>query len=466
MSFLKKSISGFFEQHKRFSKLKHFQRNMKRNLTNLFKITLTFATWFYLYFFFMPSKSLLFLFLLFFSVSIFAQSGNSPYSRVGLGDLADRASIYNLGMGGLGISNFNVAYINLKNPALIAHNTLTTFEAAYYFEAKRLETQNATQNNQGGNLANLSFLFPLRKDWTMGVGLVPYSTVNYQNISEEKLSLSPSFVQYTYKGTGGVTQVYMSHGVRILKKINVGVQLNYNFGAIRYESQSQIVDNRNLYVVELLNRLNFSDLSIRTGLSLRQKIKGNVFVNVGFVSDLAKNMNVQEYLAGQRKVNDAVISADTIPNQALSYYIPPSYEFGISIDRPFNFTVGLDYKIQDWSKYKGKSPVGALGNSHKWTLGAEWIPNANAVTGYLNRVSYRIGFSYSLTPIIINGVQLEERQASFGMSLPVRGFSSFNFAAIGGQRGVIDKGLIRETYFKLIFGVTINDRWFEKRKIY
>ncbi len=424
------------------------------------------CAWFYLYLFVMPQKPIIFLFLLLFSVSIFAQSGNSPYSRVGLGDLADRASIYNLGMGGLGISNFNVAYINLRNPALIAHNTLTTFEAAYYFQAKRLETQNATQNNQGGNLANLSFLFPLRKDWTMGIGLLPYSTVNYQNISEEKLPLSPSFVQYTYKGTGGVSQVYMAHGVRILKKLNLGIQLNYNFGAIRYESQSQVVDNKNIYVVELLNRLNFSDLSLRTGLSFRQKIKGNTFVNIGFVSDLAKNMNVQEYLAGQRKFNDAVVSADTIPNKGLSYYIPPSYEFGISIDRPFNFTVGVDYKMQDWSKYKGQSAIGSLANSYKWTFGAEWIPNANAVTGYLDRVSYRIGFSYALSPIMLNGIQLEESQASLGMSLPVRGFSSFNFAAIGGRRGVIDKGLIKETYFKFIFGVTINDRWFEKRKIY
>lgn len=440
---------------------------MKRKLTNLFEISLTFVAWFYLYFFFMPQKPLLFLFLVLFSFSVFAQSGNSPYSRVGLGDLADRASIYNLGMGGLGVSNFNVAYINLKNPALIAHNTLTAFEAAYYFQAKRLETERSTQNNQGGNLANLSFLFPLRKDWTMGIGLVPYSIVNYQNISEEKLPFSASFVQYTYKGTGGVSQAYMSHGVRILKKINLGVQMNYNFGVIRYESQSQLIDNRNLYTIELLNRLNFSDFSLRTGISFRQKIKGNTFLNLGFVSDLAKNLKAQEYLAGQRKYNDTVVSADTLPLQTSgTYYIPPSYEFGLSIDRPFHFTIGVDYKLQDWSQYRGQSVIGSLGNSHKWTFGAEWIPNSNAITGYLNRVSYRMGFSYTLTPIIINGVQLEERQATIGMSLPVRGFSSFNFAAIGGQRGIIDKGLIRETYFKFIFGVTINDRWFEKRKIY
>jgi len=33
-----------------------------------------------------------------------------------------------------------------------------------------------------------------------------------------------------------------------------------------------------------------------------------------------------------------------------------------------------------------------------------------------------------------------------------------------GQLGETNNGLIKETYFKVVLGATINDRWFIKRK--
>ena len=44
--------------------------------------------------------------------------GNSPYSRVGIGDMVQPLTFHNIGAGGLSVAGFNQEYIHLNNPAL------------------------------------------------------------------------------------------------------------------------------------------------------------------------------------------------------------------------------------------------------------------------------------------------------------------------------------------------------------
>ena len=52
----------------------------------------------------------------------------SPLSVIGIGDVSNAGLSTNLGKGGLGISAGDVLHINPFNPALLAKNSLTTFE--------------------------------------------------------------------------------------------------------------------------------------------------------------------------------------------------------------------------------------------------------------------------------------------------------------------------------------------------
>ncbi len=94
----------------------------------------------------------------------------------------------------------------------------------------------------GANLLHINFAFPVvRGKYTMGMGLRPYSLVNYK-FSREELIRDPAtgrstgqFSSVTERGSGGVSQAYWAHGVKLAKGVSVGIELIYNFGAIKDE---------------------------------------------------------------------------------------------------------------------------------------------------------------------------------------------------------------------------------------
>ena len=54
---------------------------------------------------------------------------------------------------------------------------------------------------------------------------------------------------------------------------------------------------------------------------------------------------------------------------------------------------------------------------------------------------------------------------SFGLGLPVgTNFSNINLGIELGQRGTKDSGLIKENFLRLSVGLSLNDKWFTKRK--
>jgi hypothetical protein len=65
---------------------------------------------------------------------------------------------------------------------------------------------------------------------------------------------------------------------------------------------------------------------------------------------------------------------------------------------------------------------------------------------------------------LVNNQQINDLGVSFGLSLPVSLASSLDMAFKVGQNGTLANDLIRERYFKITIGATVNDRWFVRRK--
>jgi len=400
-----------------------------------------------------------------------AQTGNSPYSRFGLGELAPAGSVYSLGMGGLGVAVSSPVYINSINPALMARNRVVSFEASFFGERKTVANSQQTRQHSGGNLAYLAFAFPITKKWTAGVGLRPLSIVNYTLVREQRLPNTPSFVEYTFRGVGSVSQAYLSSGVEVYKGLYLGAEAAFNFGVIRTESRSKLLDNNQSYSVELLDRLNFGGVTYKLGAMYRLKLNKETSLNIGATQTFGKNVRVTQFQSLQRlRANDEVASADTLlPSTANRVRFPQSTSFGLSLERSLHYTIGVEFTRQKWSEYRGLgiSEDNSLTDTYRLGIGGEWIPNIQSVNNYFARVAYRAGGYYQQQPIILNGQQIEEFGINFGLSLPVnRSFSSLNLAFTYGLRGTTDNGLIREDFFRVNVGLTVNDPlWFQRRKI-
>ncbi|WP_291721058.1 hypothetical protein [Bernardetia sp.] len=410
------------------------------------------------------------------SFSAFAQTANNPFSRIGLGDISARRSIANLGMGGMGVSLPTVQYSNLQNPALLSYHKLTVFEGAGVGEYKDLQTSSLQTNDFGGNLAYLSLIFPVYKNTSINVGFQPYSSVNYDAVSYELLPNTPTFVKYDYAGSGGVSQAFLSVGSKIIQNLSVGAQINYNFGAISNTSTSTLDDFRSSFVAQLNDRYNYSDFSYRLGVHYFIPVFENSQINVGVSYDGAADFSAKHFRAFERKnFSDVVIDGDTLFSERKeSIQIPDAFTFGISLQRGYlqaasgtknmAYSFGIDYSMQDWSVANGSTIVGGnrLQSSYKVSVGGEITPNVRN-TNYLARTTYRLGFSYSQTPLVINNEPIEDMSLSFGFSLPVKNnFSSLNLYGAIGQRGSLEA--IKEQYVRFGLGISISDRWFVRSR--
>ncbi len=400
-----------------------------------------------------------------------AQSGNSPYSLSGLGELAPRTSMYSLAMGGVGVSNSTPTALNLTNPALLSRNSVMSFEASYFSEAKIVANTELSRRYSYGNIDYLAFAFPIIPTRvTLATGMMPYSKVNYRLIATNKLPFAPTFAEYLFEGSGGISQAFLSMGTSFFKRLHLGATANYNFGFVQTEIFSLLIDNHFTggYIVGSFDRINVSALTYKLGSAYRQPVGKDKTINIGYTTDLEANMNATRLQSIQRKnVAGEIISTDTTFNGSIErIFMPHKQSFGISFEKAYAYTFAIDYAFQPWSAYRGINQEN-LADSWRLSIGAEIIPNINSLTSYFARVAYRGGGYYALTPTVLNGQQIREFGINFGLALPVsRTFSAASFAATLGQRGTTENNLLRETFFRLSLGLTVNDPyWFQKRKI-
>src|SRR5688572_172603 len=80
--------------------------------------------------------------------------GNSPYSRIGLGELNPvPGNIRNFGMGNIGVATPNGANAQVQNPALLYYVNRVSFEMAGTGQAKSLDNGQQTQTAGNGGLS-------------------------------------------------------------------------------------------------------------------------------------------------------------------------------------------------------------------------------------------------------------------------------------------------------------------------
>lgn len=407
----------------------------------------------------------------------YAQStGNSPYSQLGIGDVNNSAFVPNQAMGGAGASYANGIYINHINPALLVRNRITIFDVGVSGQLKRLQTSSSSQQDFGGNLSYLSYAFPAAKKWTIGATLRPYSNVNYEIKASDPVMGNPaSQANYIYQGEGGLTTVELTNAVNIIGGLSVGVRASYIFGNITNESVSSVVGSGiGTSQLAYVRRTNYSDFIFNTGLVYRHKLRDKLFINGGLVYDFSGNIKGTRFTGfQQRNASDGTalqVGYDTVArNISGTVSLPAQYKIGISLDAPFQWAILADFSYQDWSDYKDFNAQETLGSGYTFALGGEWTPDINSVSNFFKRITYRSGLHYAQTPILLNNEQISDFGINFGMSVPVgRGFSNLNLALTAGQRGTLNNNLIKEQYFRVAVGFTLNglyDRWFQKNKI-
>jgi hypothetical protein len=398
----------------------------------------------------------------------------SPYSRFGIGDLAENGNAWNMTMGHLGIGVRSNTHINFTNPASYsAFDSLSfVFEGGLSGEFVSLSSNFQTVNRNSATLGYLLFGMPVNKWWKTSLGLVPFSEVGYNVVNYEEYPNSGT-VARLYVGTGGISRLFWGNSIQPIKNLSVGVNFSYLFGSMDREVIVLFPDSINALNYKEVFHLTMNDIHYSFGAQYTAMLKNDLRLNLGAVFSPSLSMAAKTDIfastflitaAGVESPRDTLVNTEGYKGRIT---IPMSLGGGFSFERPDHWILGADYKWQNWEQYKAFGLSDSLVNSWQFSIGGEITPNPENYSNYLARVRYRLGFSYGQTYLHLRGQDLSEYSISFGVGLPLRGMKTvLNLGMQYGVRGTTSENLIRENYLKLVLGFSIYERWFVKRKYY
>ena len=402
----------------------------------------------------------------------YGQAAKSPFSSFGLGEQFGYALAPQQGMGGVGLSNPQYWYINNQNPALLVFNRFTTFQAGFVGEQRTQSTDTQSGKSGSGNLNYLALSIPVKiSKWTSSISLMPYTRLNYEYRHTEPIDgTTANTVDVTESGTGGINQFSWSNGVAVTSSISVGLRAAYLFSSINSEYYSKLTNTNQLSVIypQVVDRTFVSDFLFSPAISIHldSLFNDNYKLNIGAVYDFKTHLSSKFNERLERWGNTGRIDSLTvINNQKGTITIPSNLSVGISFGHGYKWAVAVDGSYANYSEYKdlgGSNPYGQ--NSWKIGAGFEIIPDVNSLGSYLKRTTYRTGVSLENYPYLVNGNAVKDFGITFGFSLPVGRYSYLDFALKAGKKGDKTTNTVEENYFKIYFGMTLNDQWFIKRR--
>ncbi len=395
----------------------------------------------------------------------------STYAIYGVGELNNNALAHNQAMGGLGTGMPHRFNINLQNPAWLTNNQFSSFNIGLQGEDRTYKSELESGSKKTGSIKHMVFFVPLLNGkWGSAFSLLPFSSADYRLSSSAEIinTIPTETANNTFIGNGGLSQFAWSNGFRIFQSTSIGFNLMYVFGAIEREIQSSLAsDSGNIgYFTKLSNNETYKSvlfsISVAHKVTFNEKNEMNFGLTYRDSGQLkgSKNSYLSRYLE-----NNFTQVGSPIPissEESILFNLPQKLSFGISYGLSDKYRIGLDINLANWTSNEFNNT--SIQNTQEFILGGEITPDSRNVTSYLKRVTYRFGVNYGKLPYLVQNYSINEFGINFGASFPVAGLSTLDFAIKFGERGTIENGLINESFTQIVLGLTINEKWFIKRK--
>jgi hypothetical protein len=404
---------------------------------------------------------------LLFSLVSFAQEGtSSPYSFFGIGDVRYKGTAEMRSMSGIGVEQDSI-HLNLDNPASFANLKLTVLSLGGGYATTTLKNATQSASTQRATLDYLAVGLPMGK-LGLGFGLIPYSSVGYK---VESITADANQNSRRFDGKGGLNKVFLGVGYKFTPSLSLGADLHYNFGKIETSS----LEFTSLIPVGTreLNSAVLSGFNFNVGLMYQTKMntKLNVYtsLNYSFENTLTSDniSNIATVLI-DGEFNTSVVDAAADVLAKGSMITPSKLTFGLGFGESKKWLLGAQYSTRDAADFRNTynsfSNV-SFEKYQKISLGGYYIPNYNSFTSYAKRLVYRGGLKFEKTGLMVNAESINDIGLTLGLGFPVTGsFSNVNLGFELGKKGTTTANLVQENYANFSISLSLNDKWFEKRK--
>lgn len=420
-----------------------------------------------------PSK-LVFLSVIFLTsaVAAFAQDPvsrsnreNSPYSRYGMGEERNGFNTLLKGMGTVSSAYANPYAINSDNPASYSYIKLTTYEAGGEGSMRTVTGGGEKYKTGMATLSYFSFGIPAGKYLGLSFGLRPETREHYwlddtTNVAGYgnaiKSQRSDGSMNYAYLGAAGQ-----------YKNLSVGVNFGYLFGTSEQTSYLLSTDKSAYVYNSLFTRFaKRGGIYWKTGALYDINLKKDRKIRLGATATLSQDINITSdevwvSYSSTTGYADSAYSKNTVKGKIT---LPMSYGFGIQFLQSDKWLAAIDIKAAQWGQYRNIGKADSLSdNTYRIALGGEYTPDALSLRKYFHRVTYRLGVYYGKDKVFLRNTEINYYAVTGGISLPFkRSTDRVHLGLEVGKRGTETNGLLKESFVRFSFGISLNDRWFVK----
>lgn len=413
-------------------------------------------------------------------------TGSSPYSRYGLGTLADRSASFNRAMAGTGIALSNGRMLNPQNAASYARiDSLSfLFDASVSLQNAHYSNSTSSLNRQSAHLDHLGMGFRLLPGLGISVGVAPFSNVSYDIQSPGSSignGLSGSVKPTTlYSGSGGLQEVYAGLGFSPLRPLAVGVSASYLWGNLKNTATTSY-DDASVKTLSRSYETEIRSYKLDFGLQYTQRLGRKNRLTLGLTYGLGHSLSGDALLIDRSGSGQA--TADTLTARS-PFQLPDALGAGLAWEWDGKLTLTADMQRQSWSQatapqlttvggvHRYAATKGLYDDRYRYNFGMEYQPDPRGTTRS-GRVRYRAGLSYTTPYAKIDGLAGPRiYTATLGVALPILtvhnardNHSYLNISAQYDHVAPQVSGQLTERYFRLTLGISFNQRWFQKWKV-
>ena len=395
----------------------------------------------------------------------------SPYSLNELGEINFTGNVSYQSMGGIDASIDSIEF-NINNPSSLAKIKTTNYLIGTFYKSSSLSNNSLKENIKTSNVNYIAIGIPV-KNFGFGFGVLPYSSVGFNLQTTEEYNDANSINQRLFGADGNINKAFLSVGIPFFKYVSLGASANYNFGKFNYE-RFNLMDGVNYGVFSNSSSeikgftYNFSsnlliplknDLTLSILYSLYPEGELDSFNIESLYTSNASSITLES-------LGDFVdIDLDSRGLENTKLPVPKKSIYSIGLEKKNSWFFGAQYENKLSSGFENvflniKNVTYRDANSI--SFGGYFIPDSSSLVSYWKRIKYRFGIKNDKKSIIVNNLPINQFSLNLGLGLPIAGLSKANLGLEIGKIG--DDDLIKENYFSLRLGLSLNDVWFIKRK--
>jgi hypothetical protein len=412
------------------------------------------------------------LFVLSTSFVVSQTNTGSPYSLNELGEINFLGNVSNLSMGGIDSAIDSIEF-NINNPSSLAKLKTTNYLIGTFYKSTGISNVNSTDNINTANINYIAVGIPTKR-FGFGFGVLPYSSVGFNLQSTDEYNTANSINSRLFGADGNINRAFVSIGLPLLKYLSLGASANYNFGKFNYE-KFNLIENVN-YGIFSNSSSEISGFTYNFSSNLSIPLKNDFKLNLVYSyypdGDL-DSFNIESlYTSNTSSITleslgdfvDVDLNSRGLENTKLP--VPKKSIYSLGLEKKNSWFIGFQYESKLSSNFENiflDTQNVSYRDANSLSIGGYIIPDSLSLTSYWKRVKYRFGIKNEKKSIIVNNLPINHFSLNLGLGLPIAGLSKANLGLEIGKVGD-NNSLVKENYFALRLGLSLNDVWFIKRK--